>query len=210
MSSLYSKLFAKYYDKFMLSFEAKIAKDRRKMLQNLTGKVLDVGSGTGVNFEFFNDKVEVLAVEPSKEMQAKSVVKIGDKNIQLINLGVNNPKLHTIIKEKSLDAIICTLVLCTVPDPALAIDNFKKWLKPEGKLIVLEHIHSDKKGKAILEKMINPLWKKFAEGCNLTRNTDILIKQKGFIPKRASYFTLGLRIVKGVYLIKPKRCNRTS
>ncbi len=199
MSTFYTKIFAKYYDSFMVSFEAKIAKDRKNMLQNLTGKVLDVGAGTGVNFEFFNKDAEILAVEPSKEMQEKSLVKVGDKNIQCINLGINDPKLDLMIKEKSLDAIVCTLVLCTIPNPDLALDNFKKWLKPDGKLIILEHIHSDKKRNAFLEKLVNPLWKKLGEGCHLTRNTDVLLHEKGFVSANVSYFKLGLRIVKGVY-----------
>lgn len=201
MSTFYSKIFAKYYDSFMVSFEAKIEKDRKKMLQNLKGKVLDVGSGTGVNFEFFNDDVEVLAIEPSKEMQEKSVAKINKKNIKLLNVGVNDTALQSLIPSKSLDAIVCTLVLCTIPNPEEALVNFKKWLKPNGKLIILEHIHSHKKTNAFLEKMLNPLWKKIGEGCNLTRNTDVLLKEKGFVSENASYFTLGLRIVKGVYKI---------
>ena len=81
MASFYSKLFAKFYDKYMVSFEAKIIKDRERMLKNLTGTVLDVGSGTGINFEHFNNNVQVFAVEPSKPMLDKSVDKINGKNI---------------------------------------------------------------------------------------------------------------------------------
>jgi len=171
------------------------------MLQNLTGNVLDVGSGTGINFEFFNKNATIFAVEPSKAMQDKSVEKVQNKNIKLINLGVNDVKLDSYIKENTLDVIVCTLVLCTIPNPDLALDNFKKWLKPNGKLIIIEHIHSDKKVNAVFEKLINPLWSVLGEGCNLTRNTDVLIKEKGFFPKKTSYFTLGLRICKGEYVL---------
>lgn len=185
----------------MVSFEAKIKKDRNRMLKNLEGEILDVGSGTGVNFAYFNDKVKVYAVEPSKPMQDKSVKKINNKNIELINLGINDQKLNTIIKEKSIDAIVSTLVLCTIPNPELALENFKKWLKPDGKLIILEHIHSDKKYKAKFESFINPLWNKFGDGCNLNRRTDELIKEKGFKAIEESYFTLGLRIHKAEYIL---------
>ena len=208
MPTFYSKIFATYYDSFMKSFEAKIAKDRRTMLQNLTGKVLDIGSGTGVNFEFFNDNVEVLAIEPSKEMLEKSVAKINHKKIQLLNLGVNDEALQKMIPEKSMDTIVCTLVLCTIPNPELALHHFKRWLKPDGKLIILEHIHSNKQPNAFLEKLFNPLWKKIGEGCNLTRNTDVLLKEKGFEPLKMSYFTLGLRIVKGVYEIRSENSKK--
>ena len=201
IKSLYSKVFAKYYDSFISSFEAKIKGDRKNMLGKLNGVILDVGSGTGVNFEFFNNHVKVFAVEPSKSMLKKSIIKVKNKNIELLNLGINDEKLHVIIKENSLDAIISTLVLCTVKNPELALDNFKKWLKPNGKLIVLEHIHSNKKMKATIETLINPFWKIIGDGCNLNRHTDKLIKEKGFVVKEESYFTIGLRMHKAEYYI---------
>ncbi|HBK71945.1 MAG TPA: hypothetical protein DDZ39_09870 [Flavobacteriaceae bacterium] len=68
IKKLYRKIFAKFYDSFMTSFEAKIEDDRKNMLNKLNGVVLDVGSGTGINFKFFNDQVKVFAVEPSKPM----------------------------------------------------------------------------------------------------------------------------------------------
>lgn len=197
---LYAKIFAKFYDKFMNSFEKKIAKDRKKLGQ-LTGLVLDVGSGTGINFEYFNNSVQVFAVEPSRPMQDKSLKKVKEKNITLINLGINDVKLQSIIKNHSIDTIVSTLVLCTIPNPDLALENFKRWLKPNGKLIVLEHIHSEKKPQAKLETFFNPFWKIFADGCNLNRHTDVLIKEKGFKVKEQQYFTIGLRIHKAVYTL---------
>jgi len=202
MPSFYSKLFAKYYDKYMVGFEEKIVKDRKKMLKNLSGTVLDVGSGTGVNFAHFNNQVKVFAIEPSKPMMDKSIAKINGKNIKLLNLDINNEKLNNIIKENSIDTIVSTLVLCTIKNPELALDNFKKWLKPDGKLIIIEHIHSDKKRKATIETLLNPLWKIISEGCNLNRHTDELIKLKGFKPLEEQYFTIGLRIHKGVFVVK--------
>lgn len=199
--SVYAKLFAKYYDKYMVSFEAKIVKDRNRMLKKLQGTILDVGSGTGVNFAHFNNDAIVLAVEPSKPMLEKSIEKVNGKNIRLINMDINDQKLVSIIKENSLDAIVSTLVLCTIKNPDLALDNFKKWLKPNGKLIIIEHIHSNKRSKALFETIINPLWKIIAEGCNLNRNTDDLIKSKGFKPLEEHYFTIGLRIHKGIFVL---------
>ena len=188
----------------MASFESKIEEDRKNMLENLTGLVLDVGSGTGINFKFFNNQVRVLAIEPSLPMLKKAKAKIKNKNIELINLGVNDSKLQRIIAENSLDAIVCTLVLCTVPNPELALENFKKWLKPEGKLMVLEHIHSKSKCKAKIEDVINPVWNKMGDGCNLNRHTDKLILNKGFKPVKQSYFNLGVTIHKAVYILNTK------
>ena len=202
MASFYAKLFAKYYDKYMASFETKIVNDRKKMLKNLTGTVLDIGSGTGVNFKHFNNDVKVFAIEPSRPMVDLSLEKVNGKNIKVVNLDVNDYRLKYVFDDHSIDTIVSTLVLCTIKDPDLALENFKKWLKPGGKLIIIEHIHSDKKGKAFFETMINPLWKVFSEGCNLNRHTDELIKSKGFKPLEEHYFTIGLRIHKGVFVLE--------
>lgn len=204
---IYPKLFAKFYDSVLHGFEKKLRHDRQLYLQNLKGKVIDVGSGTGVNFEFFNKEVEVLAIEPAIEMLNKSKVKIGDKQIQLINKGITDPSLDELIEPKSVDAIVCTLVLCTIPNPELALKQFKKWMKPEGELIIIEHIHSDKKWNASFQHFINPLWNKIGEGCNLNRNTDQLLLDNGFHSNNHVYFNLGLRIVKGVYSASLRSAN---
>jgi ubiquinone/menaquinone biosynthesis C-methylase UbiE len=197
--SIYPKLFAKLYDTVLHGFEQKLRHDREAYLKDLKGKIIDVGSGTGANFEFFNADSEILAIEPAIEMLNKSKGKIARKNIQLIHKSITDTSLDDLIKPHSIDAIICTLVLCTIPDPDLALQKFKKWLKPEGELIIIEHIHSDKKWNASFQHFINPLWNKIGEGCNLTRNTDQLILEHGFQSNNHVYFHLGLRIVKGVY-----------
>lgn len=200
--SIYPKLFARFYDSFMHGFEQKLSNDRHLYLKDLRGTIIDVGSGTGVNFEFYHPDAEVLAIEPAIDMLNKSKAKIKDKNIRLINHGVTDKAVEDLIKPHSVDAIVCTLVLCTIPEPEHALQLFKQWLKPDGKLIVIEHIHSDKKWNASFQNLVNPLWKKFGEGCHLNRNTDQLLHAQGFHSEDLVYFKLGLRIVKGVYQLK--------
>lgn len=196
---IYPTLFAKFYDGVIHSFEEKISPDRENFLKDLKGKIIDVGSGTGANFKYFNAEAEVLAVEPALEMLNKSKEKIQGKNIKLIHLGINDEALENYFEPKSIDAIVCTLVLCTIPNPELAISNLKKWLKPDGKLIIIEHICSEKSINLKFQNLVNPVWKKFAEGCNLNRNTEKLLAESGFKSENATTFHLGLRIVKGIY-----------
>lgn len=198
---IYPTLFAKFYDGFIKSFEDKIAPDRNSYLKDLKGRIVDVGSGTGANFKFFNTEAEILAVEPSIEMLNKSKVKIDDKNITLINLGINDIELDNYIAVESVDTIVCTLVLCTIPNPKSALLNFKKWLKPGGQLIIIEHVHSENAFNAKFQNLINPVWRKFAEGCNLNRDTDKLLLESGFKSENATTFHLGLRLVKGIYTL---------
>ncbi len=201
MGKIYQKIFAKLYDPLMKGFEHELARNRQELLSPLQGKILEVGSGTGVNFQFYNPDSEVIAIEPSMPMLKIAKQKAKNyKNIQLFNYGVNDPEMDDIIAPNSLDAISCTLVLCTIPNPNLALHNFKKWLKPGGKLVVLEHLKSDKKINGKLQELVNPIWNIAGEGCNLTRNTDQLILENGFISEESSYFHSTLRWHQGVYL----------
>ncbi len=198
--SVYQKLFARFYDGFMHGFERKLHNKRKHLLSNLSGQVIGVGEGTGINFQFYPDDVIVHAVEPSLPMLEKAKIKASAKsNITFYNKGINDPTLNEHFKEQSIDTIICTLVLCTIPDPKNALQNFKRWLKPEGKLIIMEHIHASKPINKVMQNLVNPAWKVFGEGCHLNRNTDLLIKEAGFEPIENEYFNHTLRFYAGVF-----------
>ncbi|MCF6359361.1 MAG: class I SAM-dependent methyltransferase [Cyclobacteriaceae bacterium] len=198
--SFYQKIFAKFYDGFMHGFERKLYKKRKHLLSNLEGNVIGVGEGTGINFQFYPDGVNVHSVEPSIPMLDKAKIKAeGKSNITFYNKGINDQSLNTHFKEKSIDAVVCTLVLCTIPDPLQALQNFTRWLKPSGKLIIMEHIHASKQVNKKIQNFINPAWKVFGEGCHLNRNTDDLIKEAGFEPIEEEYFNHTLRFYSGVF-----------
>jgi len=200
---LYQKLFAKFYDTFMHGFEKSLFKKRKELLSNLKGTILGVGEGTGVNFQFYSDSTQIIAVEPSIPMLEKAKLKAKDKkNITFYNYSINDTALNKQLEENSIDAIVCTLVLCTIDKPNLALSNFKKWLKPNGKLIVMEHIHASKPINKVVQNIINPTWKLIGEGCNLNRNTDYLIKEAGFVPISEEYFKKTLRFYSGVFELK--------
>lgn len=196
----YQKLFASKYDSFMTNLENTFHPIRGTLLGKLEGNILDVGSGTGVNFEHFNANANVIAVEPSSFMLEKSEEKLPVKaNITTYNLGVNDEALEAIIPQDSLDYIVCTLVLCTIPNQQLALKKFKNWLKPTGKLIILEHIHSEQKANRFLQNVINPIWRIVGDGCNINRDTDVLIEAAGFKPESETYFKRSLRFYQGVF-----------
>ena len=205
--SFYTKLFARFYDPFVSGFEKKVLVYKRKeILSDLTGDILEVGSGTGINFPLYHENANVIASEPSNEMLNYAKTKLNEANvianIQLIQAGVGNKELESIISPNGLDAIVCTLVLCTIPHPEEAIELFKKWLKPTGKLIILEHIHGNKQPRRMTHQLLNPVWKKFAEGCHLTRDTDVLLKEMGFKATYEYYFTKGLPFYQAVLVLE--------
>ena len=187
----YQKIMAVFYDPFMKSLERVLTKHRRKLLQNTSGKVLEVGAGTGVNFALYPKHAEVFAVEPSVPMYKRAVKAAADyPNIHVFNIGIEAVKNYPELPEK-FDFITSMLVLCTVPDPQLATNIYYDILKPEGKLLVLEHIHATGRIYGKIQTIINPLWRPVADGCNLTRRQDRILKNAGFKPLVEKYFSLG-------------------
>jgi ubiquinone/menaquinone biosynthesis C-methylase UbiE len=192
--SLYSRLFAKVYDPVMRKLEERVLlRYRKQLLSGLSGHVLEVGSGTGVNFPLYPKGCHIIASEPSEHMlrlaQQRSHAADVRADIRLVMAGVGSTDLAAMIPEEGLDAVVCTLVLCTIPDPVAAVRDFKRWLKPEGKLIVLEHVHAHNQPRRMLHALLNPAWKVLAEGCNLTRETPDMLKQEGFVPESEEQFT---------------------
>jgi len=197
----YQKTFASKYDSFMNDIEKQFHPIRQKLISELEGQILDVGSGTGANFEHFNKNATVIAIEPSQFMLEKATKKLPQSaNISTYNLGVNDLELENILSQNSLDYVVCTLVLCTITDQNLALKKIKKWLKPNGKLIILEHIHAKQKSRRIIQNIINPAWKIVGDGCNLNRDTDQLIKSIGFKVESEAYFKRTLRFYQGVFV----------
>ena len=186
----------------MTNTELTLGPIRKELIAELEGNILEVGSGTGTNFEHYNSKARVIAIEPSSFMLEKSKAKITvNTQIKTYNLGIDDIKLDSIIEENLLDYVICTLVLCTIPDQNAAFEKFKKWLKPSGKLIILEHIHAQNKPKRFLYNIFNPLWRIIGDGCNLNRDTEDSIKKAGFIVEREKYFKNSLDFYQAVFTV---------
>lgn len=193
LRSLYSPLFAHFYDSFMLGIEKRtLSQKRRKIIPDLKGNILEIGSGTGINFPFYDESACVTALEPSEYMWKKAKAKMQSESIKakIIELksGIQDPSLEQKIQPHSIDVIVCTLVLCSIPEVANTLHLFQKWLKPGGKLILLEHIHSQDLFYSNLQNILNPVWNFVADGCNLNRNTDKIVKSFGFTPIKEEYF----------------------
>jgi ubiquinone/menaquinone biosynthesis C-methylase UbiE len=200
MGNLYKKIFAGIYDPFMNGLEREFYHYRKELLNDIKGNVLEVGAGTGINFQFYNRNVKLLALEPSPFMKKRAELKVPDGlEVEFLNHKINDKAIEDRIEDKSLDYIVCTLVLCSIDDPNKALRKFSKWLKDDGKLIVLEHIHSENKGTKKIQDVVNPVWKKLADGCNLNRNTDVLIKQNGFEAIEERFFHSTIRFHSGVF-----------
>ncbi|MDX1939066.1 MAG: class I SAM-dependent methyltransferase, partial [Saprospiraceae bacterium] len=140
--------------------------------------------------------VEVVACDPSLPMLGYAYERLGQSDvkaeIELVHAGIGDDILENYMPEDGFDAVVCTLVLCSVSDQKAAIDTIKQYLKPNGKLYVLEHIRSNSSTGQFFQDAFNPLQKFFADGCHLNRPTDKALKSNGFQALNEDYFSKSL------------------
>lgn len=172
------------YDKMMEILEKKILFNvRSKLISKSSGRVLEIGAGTGINFKFYTTQT-VTAIEPDVAMRKAALKKTGEKSIEVIDASAEDIPAES----NTFDTVIVTLAFCTIPSPELALKEIKRVCKPGGKLLIIEHVRNEKKYLADLQDILTPLWKKFAMGCHLNRDTIALIDEKGFKREYADYF----------------------
>ena len=192
---------ARAYDPVMKrTEEGFIGRRRKELLGAVGGDILEIGAGTGANFPYYPAGASVIAIEPSESMLRRAARKSSRSraNVQLLHAGIGDPELAALIPSRGLDSVVATLVLCTVPDPLSALSTLKGWLKPGGRLYLLEHIASGHPAARLAEQLINPIWKQIAGGCHLTRATDRLARKAGFIPEWERYYKRGLLFYQAV------------
>jgi len=159
-----------------------IMKQREKVVPQATGRVLELGCGSGTNFSYYDaDRVERLyALEPSVGMirrarGAVSATRVADKT-EFLEAGAEAVPLE----DDSIDTAVITFVLCTIPDWQAALDEVRRVVKPGGQVLFSEHGLAPDEGIARWQRRIEPVWKRLAGGCHLTRDTGKLLREGGF------------------------------
>lgn len=151
---------------------------RRQLVPLATGRVLEVGMGSGLNLPFYAPGVQVTGVDPSLELQAyaRAVAAGAQLDVEFLAVGAEDIPLP----DNSFDSAVITWTLCTIPDPDAALREVRRLLKPGGKLIFAEHGASPEPKVANWQRRINPAWKSLAGGCHLNRRPDTAILTNGF------------------------------
>ncbi|PLS01895.1 SAM-dependent methyltransferase [Neobacillus cucumis] len=185
------RMFAKGYDFFMRPLEKKkFKKIREELLFKANGCVLEIGSGTGINFPLYKSVEKVVATEPSSYMIERAQEKLKQTRVQIEMVQTGAEKLP--FPDNSFDAVVATLVLCTIPDPNQAMFEMIRVCKPGGKLLFFEHVKMDNPFLAGLQELLTPAWKKLCDGCCLNRDTLTLIKNNNLIINEINSFYNGL------------------
>lgn len=155
-------------------------KQRQKIVPLATGRVLEIGFGSGLNVPFYDvSKVErIWALEPSEGMRAKAkpVVDASALDIEFINL----PGEEIPLDADSADTVLVTYSLCTITDAVTALKEMRRVLKPGGQLLFCEHGRAPDESVLRWQNRINPAWRKIAGGCNMNRDIPLLLEAGGF------------------------------
>lgn len=177
---LWGRIFAAGYDRFMSRTEhAGLAHRRRELLREAHGHVVEIGAGTGANLEHYPSGLEeVVLVEPEEPMVRRLEHRL--ERYSLPARIIRAPAERIPLEDHSADAAVCTLVLCTVGDPQRSLSELRRVLKPDGRLLFLEHVRSADPGLARWQDRLHPLWRALGHGCNCNRSTLEEIRAAGF------------------------------
>jgi len=176
-----------FYERFILPWvlhlacsSPAIAEQRKKVVPCARGTVLEVGMGTGLNLKYYTRATtqKVYGLEPSKPMRyrAQRIAVKTDLNIEIMD-GIGE---HIPLPDKSVDTIVLTFTLCTIPEPMVALREMARVLAPDGKILFCEHGIAPEPKIAALQRRINPYWKRIAGGCNVHRDILGLLEKAGF------------------------------
>jgi len=178
--SIWGHVFAAMYDRMLGKTErAGLGEHRRAVLAGAAGDVLEIGGGTGANLQYYGDTVRSLTiVEPEKPMLRRLEQHIEQSGRQAKALRA--PAEDLPFNDASFDAIVSTLVLCTVDDVPRALRELCRVLRPGGKLLFIEHVRSDDEKLARTQDRMLPINVRIGHGCHPNRRTLDSIRDAGF------------------------------
>jgi SAM-dependent methyltransferase len=160
---------------------------RQRVCAGLHGQVLEIGFGTGHNVPFYPDAVEeVAAVEPSELSWKLAADRVAASPIAVQRSGLDGQSLP--FPDNSFDAALSTWTLCTIPDPVLALKEVRRVLRPGGTLHFLEHGLAPDESVQRWQRRLEPLNKRMAGGCHLTRRVVDLLGTAGFAVDEVDVF----------------------
>ena len=158
------------------------------------GEVLEIGIGSGLNLPFYSSEVErVYGVEPSLALQdmARRSQAAGRTKVEFLSQSAEDPLP---LPDQSIDTIVMTWTLCSIPNPSQALAQMRRVVKTQGRLLFIEHGRAPDLGVVAWQDRLTPIWKKIGGGCHLNRKIDELIVSAGFqIAELKTYYLPGPR-----------------
>ncbi len=187
------------YDLMEMPMEVFAGKWRKEITAEVYGKVLEVGVGTGKNIPSYAGDIELTAIDFSQKMLSRAKAKFSNNKITgtFIEMDVQNLEFE----DNAFDCVLTSCVFCSVPLPVQGLEEIRRVCKPNGKIVMLEHVRSENKIIGPLMDLVNPLPLYFY-GANINRNTVDNLKKAGFINIQVQ--DLWLDIFKKIIIINEK------
>lgn len=152
---------------------------RAQLFRAVAGTVVEVGAGTGTTFQHYGTAVDsVHAIEPDAELRAIAETAAQEAEAPITLSAGTAESLP--VATNSCDWVVCSLVLCTVPDQKAALAEIVRVLKPGGQLAFYEHVRSNRRAVAVVQDVLTPAWAAIAGGCHPNRDTLAAIESAGF------------------------------
>lgn len=191
---LTSRLNAWFLHRGSERYNKQVDERKRNLFSGLAGRVLEIGPGTGANLEYYPKDISLLGLEPNPFMQnyLKEKAEELHQDIEIITGAAENIPLD----DESVDAVVSTLVLCSVHNLNDALAEIKRVLKPDGQFLFIEHVAAPEKTLLrSIQHWIEPFWKRIADGCHPDRETWKAIENAGFDHVEIEHFRLSLPVV---------------
>lgn len=154
-------------------------KERTRALGGVSGNVLEVGFGSGLNLPHYPEGVRSLtAVEPSARAVSLAKARIDEAPFPVEVIELDGAEIPC--ADESFDTVVSTFTLCTIPDVAGALSQMFRVLAPGGRFVFLEHGRSPDRGVHLVQRVANPVQKTLFGGCHLTRDIPSLVEAAGF------------------------------
>ena len=180
--------------------QAQLRPYRARVIGGAKGRVLEIGVGSGLNLSFYNDAVEeVIGVDPSPEMLVLAERAVGVSHYRKVTLLTQSAQSLP-FDARSVDTVVVTWSLCSIPNPHAALSEAHRVLKIGGQLRFVEHGLSPDSAVRKWQDRLTPLWRRCAGGCHLNRKTDDLIRAADFkLVELSTGYAQGLRPLAYMY-----------
>ncbi len=152
---------------------------RERVLAQATGRVLEIGIGSGLNLPLYGRRVDaILGLDPAPRLLA--MAREAATHVKIPVTLMTGSAQAIPVDAGSIDTVVTTWTLCSIPDPAAALDEMCRVLKPNGQLLFVEHGSAPEQSVRKWQNRLTPVWKRIGGGCHLNRPIRTLIEEAGF------------------------------
>lgn len=173
------ELLAAMYDPLIAPFDPMgVRKWREWVVSAARGRVLELGVGTGLNLPRYRAASSIAAIDPDGASLRRALAR---RNGNGESISLHQARAEELpFADESFDAVLGTLVFCSIGDPPRALDEARRVLKTGGTFRLVEHVRVDNRWLAGAQDLVTPLWKEIAGGCHLNRDTGAAVERAGF------------------------------